>query len=343
MTQIIKIERMRRFCEKKQTRRKNRKSALKTKKQMKSIQTWFASEVLTLKADKKTSRNICLDKINELKNLFSSKKTIVFDFSHVQIMYPDAVIYLLGTLCALKNRHSNVFLRCNHSMSERTKEVLHQVGLLKLLNWHCQIEPKREDVKHWRVAQSNQTDGKYYDDILKHYDGTLTKTLQDGFYRVMIEAMGNAVAHAYEQELMEEHPYKIRDWWIFSQEKDGMLTVVICDVGVGIPTSLPYKANTLDIIKSFLGSSKSHSHAIESAIKYSSTRTMQKHRGKGLHQIVTLLGDIPNSSVSIRSNKGLYIQHTADFTKSTKALDSKSGIIGTIISWSIPLPVKVEA
>jgi len=123
-----------------------------------------------------------------------------------------------------------------------------------------------------------------------------------------------------------------RDWWMFSQERDGWLSVVFCDLGIGIPGTLPIKKPTLWQRIELFGS-KLDAHAIQEAIGESRTRTGLHHRGKGLKQLVDVVAHVDQGQIGIFSNKGRFT------LKSQKESISQftDSIYGTLIYWKVPL------
>lgn len=119
---------------------------------------------------------------------------------------------------------------------------------------------------------------------------------------------------------------------MFSQERDGRLMVVFCDLGVGIPGTLPIKNPTLwQRIQTF----RSHldAHAIQEAISESRTRTGLHHRGKGLKQLVDVIAHLEGGQVNIFSNKGRYTLKSG----SESITQFKDDIFGTLIMWQVPI------
>lgn len=340
MHKILKQIKANFFKTKKLKRRRLRKQKGITK-HSKKVRTkthsiWHAPEMLSFHAIK-NKPCATINSINQLHAWFTQFNQVRFDFSKTRNIYPDAAIYLLATISALKTKHPNVQLICENAMTQQTKEVLHQIGLLEKFNWQKQVSATRDDVKYWRKTEGTSVDGANYEEVLASYDTVLPESLQTDLYDAMIEAMSN-IEHAYNTDLTQPHPFKKPQWWLFSQERDQKLSIIFCDVGVGIPTTLPRQPTLTEHLKNAIFRDKSHSKSIEVAIEYSQTRTKIANRGKGLHQIATLLKNISNSKLSIRSNAGHYRQLNHDTQTETILHDSKSAIIGTIVSWTIPLP-----
>ena len=124
------------------------------------------------------------------------------------------------------------------------------------------------------------------------------------------------------------------EWWMFSQEKDQALSVVFCDLGIGIPTSLPHKKPGLwrKISKKF-GGTPNDSEVIKEAIQYSKSRTKSSHRGKGLKQLTGILEKTTGGMLHLYSNHGCYSSINGEIELN----NYKDSIHGTLIAWSVPL------
>ena len=119
---------------------------------------------------------------------------------------------------------------------------------------------------------------------------------------------------------------------MFSQERDGKLSVAICDLGAGIPGTLPSKQPKLWKrilrVKRF-GDADVIKHAVSDSI----SRTGAGHRGHGLGQIVRVVESIPGAQVIIFSNKGIY----GRIAGRKVLVNHSSNILGTLIFWEVPL------
>ncbi|MFH4324940.1 hypothetical protein WAJ71_20585, partial [Acinetobacter baumannii] len=87
----------------------------------------------------------------------------------------------------------------------------------------------------------------------------------------------------------------LKKWWLFTKEVDGILTVCICDLGVGIPRSLKENSphvnpgwfeNMRNYVKELRKKYNEDSALIKAAIEIGKTRTNLPNRGKGLSQII---------------------------------------------------------
>ncbi len=195
---------------------------------------------------------------------------------------------------------------------------------------------------HWRTAHGQKAEGEKSGNLLDEYAGQIAKDLMSALFVGVTEAMTNVHHHAYikPSEHCKVADYCRKDaengggWWMFSQKKDGYLHVVICDLGVGIPGSLPERRPKLVERLLSLGQGDKDSKYIEHAVEDSVSRTRKHHRGKGLGQIVNgLLEHSQDSNILIHSNRG-YFRRDKD---GVKTYDFKDSILGTVICWRTPL------
>lgn len=265
------------------------------------------------------------------------KKNVKINFSPTKRIISGAGLLFTSELCrmdALKAGY--VKIRCLPPRIPKIYQVFEQIGVFRLLEFNNKIKPHDHDVVHWRVAKGSGADGEKYDAILGYYDGKIPEILSTGFYLGLTEAMTNAQHHAYTEPRDDEIKIKpeSKDWWMFSQEKDGRLNVVFCDLGIGISRSLPIKKPKLwkKLIEKY--SAGIHDgDIIAEAVEESSTRTGEKHRGKGLQQMASVINEIQDAELRIYSNKGCYTK----INHKVKVWHYKTSILGTLIMWSVPI------
>ncbi|MCU7858694.1 MAG: hypothetical protein KZQ86_02425, partial [Candidatus Thiodiazotropha sp. (ex Lucinoma kastoroae)] len=248
----------------------------------------------------------------------------------------DGTLIFRAHLCRLVNQCSASIIRIKLSKSNRINQVLQQIGVLELLGQNPHIKTDHPDVINWHFAQGAGALGVKTETILGPHEGSFKEALQKGLYLGLTEAMTNTRQHAYPNSKPSED-YTSEDnneWWMFSQEKDGKVYVVFCDLGIGIPNSLPNKKPALwEKIKEKVGGIPSDSRIISEAIKYSRSRTGQDYRGKGLGQLTSILSKTKGGNLRLFSNQGCY--NVADGI--IRRNDYRDSIQGTLISWSISL------
>jgi hypothetical protein len=230
--------------------------------------------------------------------------------------------------------------------SDRTKQVLKQTGMDRLLNLTISGDPDREDVVHWRIAEGSHAivDPSALAPIMADIE-SVSGMESHPVYQGIIESMANCVEHAYKphSDVTRKMP-KNPGWWVFQQVKDDILHVVICDLGIGVRRSLPLTLagergmyeKLMHVVRKAKGVDN---RALLAAMEYGRTSTGQKQRGKGMrnaHEVVDSLGE---GNFFAMSNAGRY-----DYSKRP---DSREGshrtgkmrhsIQGTILGWRLPL------
>lgn len=270
------------------------------------------------------------------KLILGECEKILFDFRNTTRFVADATLLFTAEVsraaCLYNGR---LVYKCLPPKNYKATQVMQQIGLLRLFRTHSRIEPVDDDVIKWRYATGQGAAGEKYDDILGGYEGVIAEALSSKLFTGLTEAMTNVHHHAYivrrKDQLMYDESYK--PWWMFSQERNGRLNVLFCDLGVGIPETIPL--TRVELFKKLvtLGLAGSDSSIIEKTIEDSRTRTKKSYRGKGLSQIVETLSAYENSNVLIYSNSGA-VRISGSKVQRT---DYAESIMGTLIAWSVPL------
>lgn len=330
-------ERQRRFARKRLLRiRKKNHECRKRARFRESFSILKAPDVFTIGLEEK--RHNLLRFLSRLRETVMLRKHAVrIDFSATQQMITDGTLLFYAELCRLRRLSGGVKIRCIPPRNPKVAQVLKQVGIFDLVGYRRKIETTYSDVIHWRSANGHEVRGEKFDEVLGHYDGQITEALSQKLYLGFTEAMTNCHHHAYidvrPDGLNVKHEPK--EWWMFSQEKDGWLTVVFCDLGIGIPGTLPIKKPSL--WKRILGfGSQLDAHAIQEALIESRTRTGLHHRGKGLKQLVDVIAKVGNGEVNIFSNRGCFTLKSGS-ESIFQFKDNKDNICGTLINWRVPL------
>ncbi|UZE14768.1 hypothetical protein [Pseudomonas sp. B21-053] len=261
-------------------------------------------------------------------------RRVWIDFTETRKLASGGTLLLCAELTRLIENVQGLKIRSSLPKSNKASQVMQQVGLSRLLNTKNKTKCLDGDVVNWRSARGQGALGAKYDEILGYYDGLITDSLQSELYTGITEAMTNAQQHAYIDQrgdgIVTDPDY--RPWWMFSQEKDGKLSVVFCDLGVGIPASLPRTRPRLWHFMDRLNLTEGRQ--IEGAVRNSQTRTRKQHRGKGLRQIIETISSCAGGKALIFSNKGWYSMESGK----QRSGDFGDSIMGTVIYWQMPLP-----
>lgn len=279
-------------------------------------------------------RSQLLVTIGKLRGLVASGCSTVLDFTRTQRVFADGMLLLYAEVRRLRTDYPHVRITCRLPLRSKTSEVLKQIGMLDLLGCQAKVTPSKADVVRWKFATGSTVEGERYDEVVGiPFEGDLAEPLHEALYVGMTEAMTNVVHHAYQGDRGDGlAPITQKQWWMFSTSKDGFLTVVLCDLGVGIPGTFPFKHPSLWRRLTSLGRTRD-CDVLEEAVKLGATRTGQSGRGRGLSQLLEIVNQTDQSSLTIHSNHGVYYK-----TPSKKGThEFRDSIMGTLINWRIPL------
>jgi hypothetical protein len=131
------------------------------------------------------------------------------------------------------------------------------------------------------------------------------------------------------------------EWWMFSREDKERLYIAVCDLGIGIPRSLP-KVHTAErvteaISRIFKDKRPTDGRMINAALRMGRSRTDQGNRGLGFTDILQVINQIDRSALVIYSNRGSLTYKADQQRPSIKTRTFKNSILGTILVWSFPL------
>lgn len=284
------------------------------------------------------------------------------DFTKTKKMYADGTLYLLAELETLTLINPHITFKITPSKEKIVNQVLEQTGILKLLKQKINFEDSEfdESVKFWNYASGYNSEIDSADSMLDDFDKILSEDTSKKIFTSLTEALTNCHHHAYQEKRFINETKRIKKWWLFSQEREGVLTVCVCDLGIGIPRSLTVntpnvKEDWFGILREFIsrnrGKYNQDSAAIKAAIEIGNTRTNLPNRGKGLNQIINKINTMSNhkASIAIYSNKGSYIINRGLVTDlpSTDiingvAIPYSESIEGTVIVWQIPLDKEIS-
>lgn len=329
-------------------RRKRRKELIQKRKHINSKKIVYVDNFLVknitapkiFDIDGKKERRYIIDFLRKLRRIFiqNNVQKIIIDFSNTGSFVAGATLLFHAELSRLvEMRGDEVTVSYKPPRNDKAFEVLRQIGFYKI----CGKNPRKrsgqnyDDVVHWRVAKGSVVDNSLCASAIEKYEGQLAEPLINGLFRGLGEAMTNTIHHAYidvrEDGLDYSPPAK--NWWMFSQARDNYLSVVFCDLGIGISRTLPLKKPNLfkKIISMQL--QRKDSEYIKIAIEDRLTRTREYGRGRGLGDIVDIVAKQKAGIVKIFSNRGVFIQNETN----TVTHDLKESILGTLITWRVPL------
>lgn len=236
-------------------------------------------------------------------------------------------------------------LTCGYPKDRTVEKAFQQIGLFAILGKRHRLVITKEDktVANWRYASDISVNQQSADALMK----VIRAQVPDGYKKLVSgvgEAMDNAVHHAYLRprgdQLSGIPAADERRWWVFAEALDGWLVVAFCDLGLGIPVTLPEKwsEQVEDIIKlTMLSDGKRDRDMIKRSLELGRTRTEQEHRGKGMRRNILKAAEDLGGRLSVYSNAGAvgidFRSSPAQFSNGAYA----ESILGTVIQWAVPL------
>jgi len=231
-------------------------------------------------------------------------------------------------------------LTCTCAPDMVVAQVLAHIGIFRLLGHNQKYDITADNVKYWAVDSGAEAKGEQASQAVERYRHLFDDPKQM-LYRGLTEAMANCREHAYADERGDGLGNVLCNWWMFSQYKDGRLTIALADLGIGIPRSLPRNKEGLfaAMIAAIRqrGEPEEDVYLIKAAIEEGQTRTEQAHRGKGLMDMRSVLDDV-KGTMHIHSNRGSYKYEAGTRTETCTNFGPKLSIRGTIVVWEIPIP-----
>lgn len=228
----------------------------------------------------------------------------------------------------------------------RPREVLKQIGIHQLTGDRSDVIPERDDVVYWKATKGvNQTGdklGSLVEVIAERANRDHARQLEvSGVWRSVSEAVANSVDHAYKKPRKDGFSgLPDTKWWMFSQIKDGVFTLAVCDLGCGyretINETIPEQF--ISGIASMFAGSNRDALAIDTAMEYGRSGTNQNHRGKGSRDALSLLKKHGTGELVVMSGTG-WMRYVFNNEQETDRNEGDLGIDigGTIVWWKLPL------
>lgn len=297
---------------------------------------------LTLKEDGQHVRMAVF--LQELRGAVKAgDKAVRLDFRGTDMVYSDGTLLFYSELSRLRDMYPATVFLCTPSKSGRVNQVLQHLGIFALLSYRSSVIPQRSDVVTWRTASSKHFDSDVIGELIEAYP-SLVGPRGGHLFRSASEAMGNAVRHAYLESREDGLPDPAeKKWWMFMREDENEMTVAICDLGIGIPRSLPikYAEEVIQRAKARVAAAfgmptrrgKVDAHMIHAAMEIDRTRTNVAGRGKGLTDLRRIVDEVKGGRLVLISNRGRLVYSNGVFSKH----GFERSIKGTLVLWTIPL------
>lgn len=282
-------------------------------------------------------------KVAEIKP--NSRDHILADLSTIEKLCPSAAICLVAEM----ERWQRISKKrlYPHTVSKWSADVranLYSLGFFGLLGTRLPVafrQRKETDDCIWLPFSSAILVQGAIPKKLRHkIEGALGSIghQKSVLYKPMIEAIKNAVEHAYPREFNSKHIEGTLGsrWWLLGvvNKNTRKISIIVYDQGVTIPASLPSNNWWEGAKKIIHGRPESDSLQIEAAVEYGKTRTGLEERGKGLADIVAIAHSDVDNHVQIYSRWGRY--HSIG-TEVQNVPQSPVPLSGTLIRWDVCL------
>lgn len=273
-------------------------------------------------------------------------------FRETRIITSSGGLWLLASLEHLRSEAPYVKFtitkppttRLNQNDNNRypvVDSVMNWIGIYTALGLGKRDMRELPTVNCWETSRGSQVASEKVGQLLER---VTLKTGQDhkALYRPLVEAMSNSVEHAYRLDLYTSRQPATK-WWCFAAIMNNRLITLVCDVGLGIPKTLPktqsktFFSNIIDFIGHSL---TTDSDFIRASLQLKRSATKLDYRGKGGPDLQSVIEKIPNARLAIYSNKGCYTYTNRGKVNPEKWFDNKLSIQGTIVECSIELPAQ---
>ena len=264
-------------------------------------------------------------------------KIVTIDFRKTNLVVAGGTLLFFSELQRLKSIFPLVPLHCIPSKDDAVNQTLEHIRIYELCGYKSHVVPTRQDVICWKAASAATVDGSRVGGVIETYS-SLSGDLSKHLFRGATEAMLNSMNHAYMEDRRDGLPAPTeKNWWMFCRQTDEDFIVALCDLGIGIPRSLPIKY-PLELIENSMmvlsrGKIKTDARLIQAAMELARTRTNRKGRGLGLHDLKKIVDKVEGGSLHLFSNRGLVSYRNGQFARE----NFQRSIKGTVVVWKIPL------
>ncbi|WP_139174523.1 ATP-binding protein [Lysobacter enzymogenes] len=277
--------------------------------------------------------------LTELRSAAAAQKRAVLDFRPTTQCVAGGTLLFFSELQRLKVIYPTIRLYCIPSKEDSVNQALQHLRIFELCGFTSHVVPRRPDIVCWKMAQGSEIDGDKVGGLIDRF--SLSPDVGSHFFRGASEAMINAVEHAYVEDREDGLPPPSQsNWWMFCRETEESFFVAVCDLGIGIPRSLPKKYADEYISGAMAALSggyyRTDSRMIQAAMELARTRTERDGRGIGLFDLKRIIDEVEGGTLHLFSNRGVVTYRNGGFTRK----NFRRSIKGTVVVWTIPLKAK---
>ncbi|MBR4069026.1 MAG: hypothetical protein IKK08_10435 [Clostridia bacterium] len=258
------------------------------------------------------------------------KDQIFFDFSHVENLTADAIMYIIALMN--NDKKLNAFdIRCSGNIpaSDAAKRLMEECGFYQYVRSRRFINRSTTNDRI-KIHRGQQPENDFAKELCEFVwdksQGVIDRLSTKRLFAVIIEMMYNACQHAYD---IHSNPSMFGNWYSYAEDLDGIVRFVFFDTGLGIPSTI--KKTLLEKAKDIIWDNDSG--YIASALRGEHrTQTGNNYRGKGLPEILESVTDGSMRSLQIFSGKGVcYVEADGNIIEQNLEYTFK----GTMYVWEI--------
>lgn len=285
--------------------------------------------------------------ISKIRQATNEDNAISINFDETESISAAAMLLLIAEVDRANELCGRRIVSCSYPKALKVEQILQQVGFLRLTGKKHRLTESEfpHDVRFWRFESGSQVDLRSAERFFNSLFELIPGMIDSGIFRGISEAITNAHQHAYLPEFNQRFKIGKTRWWLFGEVKDDVLALVVCDLGLGIPFTLPNKhKNFFTNFLAGLGITKfGDATCIKAAMEFKASRTNSTHRGKGLHDLQWTVKDAGVGCLRILSRKGEYQFNSPKpgMEFETVSRDRVKSVGGTIIEWNLPISALV--
>ncbi len=260
--------------------------------------------------------------------------SIYFDLSKIEIISPDAIMYLI----AIINNTKRIWvygINCEGNMPENVKarSLFQEVGFYRYFS-STYNHNVVENNKYMKIQNGINADATLASNFCDFVHSNNNKTCKDtkNLYTMIVELMTNTHQHAY-QDYGDSQPHCTMksNWYLYAQDFPDSIRFIFLDTGLGIPKTVAKRWK--EIFGEKIGIAYDSTY-LESVLtgKYTRTETKLAHRGKGLPGIYDNCKTEAIYNLKIISGKAIC---GVDSDSIIHTKDIPSTFQGTLFSWEI--------
>ena len=292
---------------------------------------------------------IFIEKIKNSVKSIDKNVILTIDFTKSKYCVPSATLLLFAEIDRLINFNGVSNLKGIPPKDSKSHQAFTQIGLCEKLNMIANNDINHTMAKYWRSVSSTKDNDENTQKHFKYLKQELIKSseIESTLWEVIIEATGNSIDHAYEHKRGDGFVDTQR-WWMFSQVNQDNKTfgLAICDLGIGIPKSLPAKYPR-EKLRGYLenaGLVKGINDAtlIRASVEIARSRKEKNAgRGHGMQYMHSIIDQLNEGTLNIYSNHGSY-KYSPENGGTCYLKKHKYSVAGTIVEWHIPIKKEDE-